>query len=710
MAAANLLEEFDNKLLTCSICKGVYDNPRTLPCHHTFCANCLELWRKGQRRFTCPTCRQQVKLRGPDVSSFPSSFYINNLLDFRALHNSSIKRPRASCGMCESDASIEGTCGDCKLLLCGNCLTGHGNCPALKDHYIIAWNELNDPSSMLRVNQTQYCPQHTDQRRTFYCQPCAKLMCQDCVTADHKPGPNHDPQEVGLVAQKYVDELQTLVGKSQDSADALKKTKAVVGNELTIISTNCQIVKKEIQEHFSELRAKLDKEEQEVTEKLVKMEETQKEPLVKEEKELEERLQSTEEDRKFCTDFLSRGNDVEIITLRKQLGDRLDALSSSQIQHHSLKNHISFLPTVNINCELSLTCKPLVITDPPVASLPTTIIFIPNEGQALETNPLITVTSPQGQHAQLDASRTNEGAFQAVWRPKTVGKHEVGVTMGGGGRLCPTLSVHVGSNDPVLNFGQELFYMPLDVAVSGNRLYVADELVRNIQVFDLSGNFCHSFGTPSAPWSLSVHTDGTIVVNTVTDVVKYSQSGEELHKFSTREYCTHPGGLAVLKDGRIVVTDSGKHCIFLFEANGTLVKQLGGKGRAEGEFDTPASVCVDRNDNIIVSDMKNFRVQVFDKDLNFQYQFGQEGQEPQDMCRPMRVSADSKGNIVLVNFNHCDRQGIQVYRSDGTWVATFSSDITYHIRRESCGVAVTEDGHVFVANSQPLCIKKYRYL
>ncbi|XP_078588987.1 E3 ubiquitin-protein ligase TRIM71-like [Branchiostoma floridae x Branchiostoma japonicum] len=717
MATAKFsLEEFDDKLLTCPVCKGIYNNPRILPCLHTFCANCLEMWRKGEVQFTCPTCRQQVRLKGPDVSSFPSSFYINNLLDFRAVHHSNAKRLRASCGMCESDASIEGTCGDCKLLLCGNCLTGHGNSPALKDHYIIALHERNDPSSRSKFTRTQYCPQHTDQRRTFYCQPCDKLVCQDCTTTEHQQGPNHDPQEVGFVAQNYKDELQTLVGKSQDAADALKRTKVVVGKELTSISANCQIVKQEIKEHFAELRAKLDKEEQEVTRKLAKMEKTQKEPLMKEEQELEESLQSTEEGLEFCTDILARGNDVEIITLRKQLSDRLDNLCSSQIQHEGLKNHASFRPTVHISCELSLTCKPLVITEPPVESLPTTVVFRPNDGQVLEGNLQVTVTSPEGHRVEIDTDRTSEGAYQAVWRPQTLGKHEVGVTMEGEGSLCSSLSIDVGTNNPVLKIGQEgsqqgQFNYPRDVAVSDNRLYVADTMNNRVQVFDLSGNFRQSFPI-ARPWSLSVHTDGSLLVYAGEEVVKFSQMGEVLHRLSLGDYAASSGGLAVQSNGRIVITDNEEHCVLLFEADGMLVKKVGRKGEGEEEFDRPAHVCMDRDDNVIVSDSDNFRIQVFDKDLNFKYQFGQEGDKPQDMCMPLGVTTDSRGNILLVNLGPdlSDVEhglAVQVFHSNGTWVSTISSDGDKP--NEPIGIAVTKDGHVFVSDGTDHCIRKYRY-
>ena len=35
------LNELDEQL-TCSVCLDKYTNPKTLPCHHSFCLDCIE--------------------------------------------------------------------------------------------------------------------------------------------------------------------------------------------------------------------------------------------------------------------------------------------------------------------------------------------------------------------------------------------------------------------------------------------------------------------------------------------------------------------------------------------------------------------------------------------------------------------------------------------------------------------------------------------
>ena len=79
--AKNITEDY----LTCSICLNRYREPRTLPCEHSFCLQCLAEHIKDTQIngvFTCPMDRQQVKL--PEDNNDPwecaSSFENDTLL------------------------------------------------------------------------------------------------------------------------------------------------------------------------------------------------------------------------------------------------------------------------------------------------------------------------------------------------------------------------------------------------------------------------------------------------------------------------------------------------------------------------------------------------------------------------------------------------------------------------------------------------------
>ncbi|XP_078573786.1 uncharacterized protein LOC144860464 [Branchiostoma floridae x Branchiostoma japonicum] len=413
-----------------------------------------------------------------------------------------------------------------------------------------------------------------------------------------------------------------------------------------------------------------------------------------------------------------------------------DEQEQKEIKEHSFKPEGEELGMVTKAQKVQKDSRLTIdVEEPAVESLPCSVTVTTNTADLTggDVTPQIEVTSPQGKTTLIQTtahtspplaagkgqtSRVRR-VWGAEWRPQESGKHTLGVCMGGKKDLG-SLPVDVGSNNRVLRFGQKgskkgQFDRPLDVAVRGDRLYVADTANKRVQVFDLSGKFCYSFPTTTVAGSVAVQTDGTIVVRSGKEVLKYSPSGKLLHKFPLGEYCTKPYGLAVQSNGRVVVADPDKHSIFLFEADGTLVKQVGGQGQGEGQFNGPGFVCVDKVDNIIVADKTNGRVQVFDKNLNFQHKFGQKGRQPQDMWAHHGVSADSRGNIVLANGGDSSDVGgvehgrkLQVFHQDGTWISTISSDGDKLNRAH--GVAVTEDGHVFVTDTGDHCIRKYRYM
>jgi hypothetical protein len=46
----------------CPLCNGEYEDPRVLPCTHTYCFNCIRDKLIKNSRLTCPKCHYQVSL------------------------------------------------------------------------------------------------------------------------------------------------------------------------------------------------------------------------------------------------------------------------------------------------------------------------------------------------------------------------------------------------------------------------------------------------------------------------------------------------------------------------------------------------------------------------------------------------------------------------------------------------------------------------
>ncbi|XP_053393507.1 breast cancer type 1 susceptibility protein homolog [Mercenaria mercenaria] len=83
----------DEDIFICPICMDIFENPKMLPCQHSFCKNCLVSFIQKKREcvigklqsFYCPLCRHEVMLenKNDDEDSFPTNYLLSTLLEYR---------------------------------------------------------------------------------------------------------------------------------------------------------------------------------------------------------------------------------------------------------------------------------------------------------------------------------------------------------------------------------------------------------------------------------------------------------------------------------------------------------------------------------------------------------------------------------------------------------------------------------------------------
>lgn len=78
-----------------------------------------------------------------------------------------------------------------------------------------------------------------------------------------------------------------------------------------------------------------------------------------------------------------------------------------------------------------------------------------------------------------------------------------------------------------------------------------------------------------------------------------------------------PLGMSLDHAGNIYIADTGNHRVLKLNAQSRLVREVGGFGFGEQQFDRPVDVWVDNGLNVFVADYNNRRLQRYDKDLNF---------------------------------------------------------------------------------------------
>jgi DNA-binding beta-propeller fold protein YncE len=150
-------------------------------------------------------------------------------------------------------------------------------------------------------------------------------------------------------------------------------------------------------------------------------------------------------------------------------------------------------------------------------------------------------------------------------------------------------------------------FQPVDVAISGNRLYVTDVANHKVHVLDkLSGETLLAFGSPGPG-------EGEMV---------------------------HPTNVAIGPDGNVYVTDTNNFRVQVFTPNGDFVRKVGSAGTAYGQFGRPKGVAVDRDGILYVVDAAFENVQMFNEQGQILMYFGGPGNGRGNLDMPTAVVID----------------------------------------------------------------------
>ncbi len=174
------------------------------------------------------------------------------------------------------------------------------------------------------------------------------------------------------------------------------------------------------------------------------------------------------------------------------------------------------------------------------------------------------------------------------------------------------------------------------------RLYVSDEWLNRITVYDAEGGFI-------TRWSCLEQDDG------------------------------QPHGTASLAiDGQdnLYLTDGRSHQVRKFTTNGEFVASWGSPGSGKGQFNAPWGVATDQAGNVYVADHRNHRVQKFTGDGQWLAQFGEPGVGRGQLHLPVCVAVDPEGDVYVADWSdngqHPGR--VHIYDAAGRFIITLIGD------------------------------------
>ena len=201
----------------------------------------------------------------------------------------------------------------------------------------------------------------------------------------------------------------------------------------------------------------------------------------------------------------------------------------------------------------------------------------------------------RGFHLPVDISVRADGRVYVINRSPM---HRLGIRVG----ICDLLHGWYGE------FGSDgkadgQFTGPTAITHDSNdRIYVADEELNRITVFNADGEF----------------------------ESKWGEVGTEPGQING------PSALKVTSDGNLLLVDHLNNRIQKMTLDGQYLSHWGSKGIAEGQFNLPWGIDTDNDENVYVADWRNDRIQRFSEDGKFVDMYGSSGLSLIHISEPTR--------------------------------------------------------------------------
>lgn len=196
---------------------------------------------------------------------------------------------------------------------------------------------------------------------------------------------------------------------------------------------------------------------------------------------------------------------------------------------------------------------------------------------------------------------------------------------------------------------------PQSGMVAGSRTYVTDvgrgavfvfdRSVAELQIWtlaDMGVAFVSPIGIAQGPDQSVLVTDSEL-----KRVVRLSADGSPLGSFGTGLLLRPTGIARDAASGQVFVVDTHAHDIKVFDDHGKLLRRIGRRGTAEGEFNSPTHITLSHN-KLYVSDTLNARIQVLSLEGAAISAVGKRGLYLGNLTRPKGVAVGGDGNIHVV--------------------------------------------------------------
>ena len=332
--------------------------------------------------------------------------------------------------------------------------------------------------------------------------------------------------------------------------------------------------------------------------------------------------------------------------------------------------------------------------------------------QCYDNNDCVTleIGNRQGENcpAEVLVQDNKDGTYKIKYFAKETGTCSASVKVNGEHIRGSPFEVQVKPRQfrPVLSFGEQILKKPWGVAVNEqDEIAVSDVGNHKVHLFKSDGTHIKSFGGQGDqhgefewPCGIVFHGANIIVAEQSVNsrVQELSRQGGYLCHFGGKGSLDHqlnfPAGLSIDNDGNIIVADKGNKLIKIFSTDGQFLNKPG----IEGSFTNEPFYCIQHDNYLVVSDRGDNSIKCIDRKGNFLYKFGKKGIADGEFNKPDGLSMDRAGHLMVCDsLNH----RIQVFDLSGKFVAKFGTKGSGMGEfNEPVSVAVLSDGKIVVTD------------
>ncbi|XP_077988508.1 tripartite motif-containing protein 2-like [Glandiceps talaboti] len=694
--SSQILDKIDDNLLSCSICLEQYKSPKTLPCLHTFCEQCLvTLVEKRKGTTTCPNCNTPFHISDAGVPKLKTNFFINSLIDIVKQRSAVVSNP-GQCEGCEEKTATN-RCVDCCLNFCRSCTKPHKTVPATRAHTVILLQEykLPTPASHLLPHGNVYCNDHSENTVKFYCDTCQVPVCLECIVVRHRI-PEHVHRDLQEAADEYTKQLKAMIETLRQREKKAESCKQLAKQYTHKLKAQCKVEKEKVITKMKDFTLKAQREEKRLTKEL----EQQYNLKVKEAElkleDLEIKYESISSTSSYLETVVHHASPAQLVSTKTETLHRITELIAMETKT-LLPELIQFQPSdghVEYGI-LGLLRSDVCVSQCTVENIPEQLV----KGDSVKL-----VVRTKDSHGKQVIPRQKVMAVNNKVIDNKDGTHCVTITGHKAGRL--QIDITVGGqpipgtpvNIPVITglvktigkAGRGIGHFDFPNGIARNShgdVFTVDFCNHRVQIMDKNGNYKSSiaftqFENSFMPYDVAISADDKVFMTDISNhqIVVCDANGHLIRCFGKNEV-ENPHGIAISPfDGSVYVSDwegggdttnKERHCVVKYSQSGDFIAKFGKHGRQQGEFQGPSFLTINSQGTAFVSDYNNHRIQVFNADCVFVYSFGKYGTKDGQLKCPNGIDIDKDGYLYVAEQRN---NRIQKFDSSGRYICRVDRD------------------------------------